>query len=184
MKSLRKAFEAAGALGGIILFAMALLVTTDVFYRFLTNRTITGVYEMCEIGFLMTTFCTLGVTQIRNKAIRIDIVQTKIKKGRFYYVLEVFNVLVSMFFFFVVTYIGFGEVAKAAQKGLTRGGIINIPLTIPYTFMVVGSIIMLVSLLCTLYISVQGIIKPERAVELHNKMFELIPPDEEKEKEA
>ena len=170
MKTLRKLFEAVGALGGFALFAMSILVTTDVFYRFISNRTITGVYEMCEIGFLVSVFCAMPVTQNRNKAIRIDIVQTKIKKGRFFYILEVVNNLFCLFFFGVVVYLGFDKYAKAVEGHLTRGGIINIPLAIPYAFMIVGSILTLLSLLLNTVIAVSGIGSPQKALAMQNTM--------------
>jgi TRAP-type C4-dicarboxylate transport system permease small subunit len=150
LKKLEKIFNISGSIGGIVLFCVAVLITLDTLVRFIFNKSIVGVYEITEVSFLVLSFMAFAVTQYRENNIRIDILQTRIKKGRFYYFLNILNDIVVFIFFAIVIRGGMEAWRDAYVNHYERSGIVAIPDAIHLSFVVLGSLLMLIATICTI----------------------------------
>lgn len=58
--------------GGLIMVALALLVTASVLGRWLLGREITGAFEVVQVGLAVAAFLFLPICQLRNQNIIVD----------------------------------------------------------------------------------------------------------------
>ena len=65
-------------LGGLVLFALVLLVSTAVFARYVLNQPILGDQELVEIGMSLVVMAAMPLTTFQNGHIRVDILDHRI----------------------------------------------------------------------------------------------------------
>lgn len=131
---------------GYILLALIILITIDVSLRKLVNWPITGAFEVSVIGFLSITFLALGLVQLSERQMRIDVL-TKDIKGRLSEVLKIVNNLLSLIFFGLLLWKAVMELIFAWQKSSIERGLIAIPSVIPLSAIVIGCIFICLSCL-------------------------------------
>ena len=72
-------------LGGIVLFAIMLLVSATVFYRYVLNQPILGDQELVEIGMSLVVMLAMPFAALKGTHIRIDFLDRAIgAPGRFW----------------------------------------------------------------------------------------------------
>ena len=74
----------AAYLGGLVLFAIMLLVTTSVLFRYVLNEPILGDQELVEIGMSLVVMMAMPFSALKNSHIRVDVLDGAIGPwGRF-----------------------------------------------------------------------------------------------------
>ncbi|WP_138417620.1 TRAP transporter small permease [Aquibacillus sediminis] len=63
-----------------VLFIMAIIVTVDVFSRWMFNKPITGTVDITELGLSMVIFLSLAYTHVKKEHITIDFIVEKFPK--------------------------------------------------------------------------------------------------------
>ncbi|MGI6452222.1 MAG: TRAP transporter small permease [Syntrophomonadaceae bacterium] len=153
---LERVCSVSATVGGVILFVVALLITVDVFIRWLVGKPIGGVFEITEVAFLMMVFLSIAFTQYSNRQIRIDILYSLLnEKVRSF--LDVINGLVSLIFFGILFWTGTEEFIIAMNEHYVRRGLVEIPTIIPLSFLVFGSILMCITLLFIIAVNSRNI---------------------------
>ena len=70
--------------GGLMLFAVMLLVTVSVFFRYVLNQPILGSQELVQIGMSIVVMLAMPYTAARGQHIRVDIFDERLGRwGRF-----------------------------------------------------------------------------------------------------
>ena len=72
-------------LGGLVLFAIMLLVTTAVLFRYVLNQPILGDQELVEIGMSLVVMAAMPFAALKGAHIRVDILDGPLgERGRFW----------------------------------------------------------------------------------------------------
>ena len=72
-------------LGGLVLFAIMLLVTTAVLFRYVLNQPILGDKELVEIGMSLVVMAAMPFAAVKGAHIRVDILDGPLgENGRFW----------------------------------------------------------------------------------------------------
>jgi len=123
-------------IGGIILFAIMLLVSVAVFNRKVLNAPIMGDFEIVKIGLSLVVMMAMPYVTLRGAHIRVDILDQYIGRyGRFFG--DVFARLVSCFVFFLLI----GKTWKKMLDAHKYGDVTNmmeIPVSIAYGAITIG----------------------------------------------
>ncbi len=81
---LERLFRGAALLAGLALFAIMLLVSTTVFYRYVLNQPILGDQELVEIGMSLVVMLAMPFATWQGAHIRVDILDERLGSfGRF-----------------------------------------------------------------------------------------------------
>ena len=81
---LERLFRGAALLGGLALFAIMLLVSTSVFFRYVLNQPILGDQELVEIGMSLVVMLAMPFATWKGAHIRVDILDERLGSfGRF-----------------------------------------------------------------------------------------------------
>lgn len=123
-------------LGGLILFAIMLLVSVAVFYRYRLNDPILGDTELVQIGMSLVVMMAMPYVTLKGAHIRVDIVDPLLgNKGRF--VCDVFARGISCFVLFLLIRKTFDKTLEAIEyEDVTN--MIELPLWIPYGAITIG----------------------------------------------
>lgn len=143
-------------MGGLLLFALAFLITIDVLARWLIRKPIIGVYEASEIIFLISIFLAAGLVHCKGRQMRVDILLLHVKR-KSKHLLEAFADLLGLAFFGLLFWEGCLEWLASWQGHFVRRGMIEIPNTIHLGFLVFGTLIIWLSLLVTIIINLRQI---------------------------
>ena len=154
MKILEKSFHYSAVFAGIVLFVVAILITVDTIVRAIFVSTIPGVYEITEVSFLILSLMAFGLTQFRDKSIRIDVLANSIKNKTVLGLLDMLNSVVVFIFALIILRIGVMEWINAVEKNYSRAGIVRIPSVVHLSFFVIGSFLLGMSAICSFVMSV------------------------------
>jgi TRAP-type C4-dicarboxylate transport system permease small subunit len=123
-------------LGGLILFAIMLLITVAVFNRKVLNDAILGDFELVQIGLSLVVMMAMPYVTLREAHIRVDILDRFIGSyGRFFG--DVFARLTSIF----VLYLLIEKTLKKTLDAHKYGDVTNmieIPVSIAYGAITIG----------------------------------------------
>ena len=146
-------------LGGIGLLCLAVMIATDVMFRWLFGRPILGVFEFSEILLLLTTFLVIARVQFTGQHLRIDILSSR-ATGRLAGGLSLLDCLAGLAFFGILLWTSAIDWWEALHRGYLGRGMLQIPTAIPLGFLLLGTGLMVVTLLLLLLValrrSVQG----------------------------
>ena len=123
--------------GGLILFLLSLMTTTDVFCRWLVNKPIVGIYEVSELMFLALFFLPLAGVQYSGRQIKMDILSRHIT-GRPGKILSVILDALTFTFFSAMLFQTSRSLVSAYLKNEVTYGMIQIPTIIFYCFLWYG----------------------------------------------
>ena len=150
---LERLFKGAALLGGLALFAVMLLVSAAVFFRYVLNEPILGDQELVEIGMALIVMLAMPFTAWKNAHIRVDILDDHLgSKGRF--IGDIFARLVSIFALYLL-------VRKAIDKAFDAHryndltNMIEIPVWIAYSAISAGMGLFAVVLVIQLLLQIQ-----------------------------
>lgn len=137
MKYFEKLIHYSLIAGGSILFLLSVMTTTDVFWRWLVNRPITGIYEVSELMFLALFFLPLAGVQYSGRQIKMDILSRHITglPGK---LLGVFLDALTFLFFSAILFQTSRSLITAYLKNEVTYGMIQIPTIIFYCFLWYG----------------------------------------------
>ena len=83
--TLERVFRFSALLGGIVLFAIMILVSVAVFFRYVLNQPILGNQELVEIGMAVVVMLAIPYTSLKGQHIRVDIFDNMLgDAGRFF----------------------------------------------------------------------------------------------------
>lgn len=133
-------------LGALALMAISLLVGIDVSLRWITGRSITGVFEISSVLLVMATFLPLGMVLFRHEQLRVDIIFDWVR-GRAVAGLALVDVATGLLVFGLLLWITTGEFQKAYEGRFLLRGMIEIPTWIPLGMIWAGTALALVTLL-------------------------------------
>ena len=126
----------AAIVGGLVLLAVMLLVSTTVFFRYVLNQPILGDQELVEMGMPLVVMAAMPYAALKGAHIRVDVLDRSIgAAGRFWG--DVFSRSVS---FFVLALLVRKTFAKAldAHEYDDVTNMIEIPVWIAYGAITVG----------------------------------------------
>jgi len=122
--------------GGLILFALMLLVSVAVFNRKVLNAPILGDFEIVKIGLSLVVMMAMPYVTLRGAHIRVDIFDQYIGSyGRFCG--DIFARLVSCFVFTLLVVKTWGKMLDAHKYGDVTN-MIEIPVAIAYGAITLG----------------------------------------------
>lgn len=123
-------------IGGLILFAVMLLVSVAVFYRYQLNNPILGDTELVQIGMSLVVMMAMPWVTLRGEHIRVDILdQTIGNYGRF--TGDLFARVVSCFVLFLLVSKTWAKTLDAHEYGDVTN-MIEIPVWIAYGAITIG----------------------------------------------
>ena len=123
-------------LGGLILMAVMLLVSTTVFFRYVLNQPILGDQELVEMGMPLVVMAAMPFAALQGAHIRVDVLDRAIgEKGRFWG--DVFARSVSCIVLALLVRKTFAK-ALDAHKYNDVTNMIEIPVSIAYAAITIG----------------------------------------------
>jgi len=135
--------------GGLILFALMVLVSVAVFNRKVLNEPILGDFEIVKIGLSVVVMLAMPYVTLRGAHIRVDILDQFIGSyGRFFG--DVFARLVSCFVFTLLIMKTWNKMLDAHKYGDVTN-MIEIPVAIAYGAITLGFGLSIVVLAWQLY---------------------------------
>lgn len=123
-------------LGGIILFAVMVLVSVAVFFRYHLNDPILGDTELVQIGMSLVVMMAMPYVTYKSAHIRVDVLDPLLgSKGRF--VGDLFARGISCFVLWLLIRKTFDKTLEAIEyEDVTN--MIELPLWIPYGAITIG----------------------------------------------
>lgn len=143
---LNRVLQGASALGAMALIAISVLITADVCLRWLTGRSIAGVFEVSSVLLVMATFLPLGLVLFRHEQLRVDIIFDWVR-GRVTAGLAAIDVATGLIVFGVLLWITTEEFHKAYQGRFLLRGMVEIPTWIPLGMIWAGTALVVLTLL-------------------------------------
>lgn len=123
-------------LGGIMLFAVMLLVSVAVYYRYQLNDPILGDTELVQIGMSLVVMMAMPYVTFNSAHIRVDVLDPVLGcKGRF--LGDVFARSVSCFVLWLLIRKTFAKTLEAIEYDDVTN-MIELPLWIPYGAITIG----------------------------------------------
>lgn len=132
-------------IGTVVLLCLMLLTTADVFFRYLFNSPILGVYEVTEFMMVSLVFMSLAFTQTEKGHVAVDILVTKFKEKP-QLALEIFNYTVSSIILIFIAWKSFEEALGVINTNQVSPSL-SIPVYPFYFLVALGSIAMAFELL-------------------------------------
>lgn len=122
--------------GGFALFALMLLVSAAVFFRYVLNQPILGDQELVEIGMSVVVMLSIPYTGLKGAHIRVDILDRFLgATGRFW--ADVFTRVISSFVLFLLVRKTWDKTLDAHKYGDVTN-MIEIPVWISYGSITIG----------------------------------------------
>lgn len=123
-------------IGGMILFAIMLLVSIAVFYRYQLNDPILGDTELVEIGMSLVVMMAMPYVTLRNAHIRVDILDPYLgDHGRYFG--DIFARLISGFVLILLIIKSWDKTLEAWEYDDVTN-MIELPIWIPYGAVSIG----------------------------------------------
>lgn len=114
MKAIYRITKYMGYVGAFFIAAMMVLTTVDVFLRYVFDRPIGGVAELCAIMLVMVVAAALGWTALERGHVKVDLLMDHLpKKAQF--VIDGIMLIFSLGIFAIMTVWTTGEMFAEAQ---------------------------------------------------------------------
>ena len=134
--------QACGAFAGGALILSILVIVELVFERYFFQRAITWQTELVTILLVASTFIGSAYVLSEKAHVSMEWIYDFMSKKNIVK-LKIFTSLLSLCFFLILFYFGFLMVEEAFTKNYTTGTIWDPPLWVPYSSMLIGSILMI-----------------------------------------
>ena len=134
--------QACGAFAVGALILSILVIVELVFERYFFQRAITWQTERVTMLLVASTFIGSAYVLSEKAHVSMEWIYDFLSK-RNIIKLKIFTSLLSLFFFLILFYFGFLMVEEAFIKNYTTGTVWDPPLWIPYSSMMIGSILMI-----------------------------------------
>ena len=132
------------SVGGVLIFALVVIINTDIFSRFLFNAPIDGVTELVELSIVAIVFLQLGDAVRNGRLTRSDGLYSKIKEKspRVGHLLGAFFDLAGAAFFVTLIAGSVPRFIDAWEHGYYSGnkGIVVIPIWPVRLIIVIGAV--------------------------------------------
>jgi len=136
--------NAGGVAGGVIVFAMFVLVVVEVVLRNVFSASTHVMDELVGYGVGASTFLALGWAFQNRALIRIDLLIANIPAaGRRW--LELTSGLAALLVALFLSWMLWGSTIKDYRRGFTSGTLLDLPIYIPKALMLVGMLIFTVA---------------------------------------
>lgn len=136
--------------GGLFLFALMVLVSVAVYYRYQLNQPILGDTELVEIGMSLVVMMAMPFVTLHGKHIRVDILDPHLGNyGRFFG--DIFARVVSCFVLFLLIRKTWDKTLDAHEYGDVTN-MIEIPVWIAYGAITLGFGLSILVLIAQLYL--------------------------------
>ena len=123
-------------LGGFVLFAIMLLVSVSVFFRYALNQPILGNQELVEIGMSVVVMLAMPYAGLTNQHIRVDILDHRLgSAGRF--VCDLFARVISILVLGLLVRKAWSKALDAHEYGDVTN-MIEVPVWIAYGAITLG----------------------------------------------
>jgi TRAP-type C4-dicarboxylate transport system permease small subunit len=142
----QRLFEGAAMIGAFALIGIALMISSDVFIRWLTGRPLIGVFEFSGILLVIVTFLPLALVLFTNQQLRIDIIH-QYASGKAAAALGLLDAAIGILVFGLLLWIGTEETLKAYQGRFLLRGMIEIPTWIPNIMICIGTALAVLALI-------------------------------------
>ena len=170
-----RVLRAFAALNGIVILWLALMITADVLDRWITGRPFVGVFENSRILFVPVIFTVLALVQWTDRQVRVDAVVGH-TRGRVKVCMRAFDQVLALGFFLILLWTGSENWLEAFQRNYVGMGMLEIPHAIPIGFLVIGTFLIVLTLVLLLLKSVRQLITGVGADE---SVLPYSPPTEE-----
>lgn len=170
-----RVLRAFAALNGIVILWLALMITADVLVRWITGRPFVGVFEISRILFVPVIFTVLALVQWTDRQVRVDAVVGH-TRGRVKVCMRAFDQVLALGFFLILLWTGSENWLEAFQRNYVGMGMLEIPHAIPIGFLVIGTFLIVLTLVLLLLKSVRQLITGVGADE---SVLPYSPPTEE-----
>ncbi|MDB9983462.1 TRAP transporter small permease [Candidatus Pelagibacter sp.] len=134
--------RACGAFAVGALIVSILVIVELVFERYFFQRAITWQTELVTILLVASTFIGSAYVLSEKAHVSMEWIYDFMSKKNIVK-LKIFTSLLSLCFFLILFYFGFLMVEEAFTKNYTTGTIWDPPLWVPYSSMLIGSILMI-----------------------------------------
>ena len=134
--------QACGAFAVGALIVSILVIVELVFERYFFQRAITWQTELVTILLVASTFIGSAYVLSEKAHVSMEWIYDFMSKKNIVK-LKIFTSLLSLCFFLILFYFGFLMVEEAFTKNYTTGTIWDPPLWVPYSSMLIGSILMI-----------------------------------------
>ena len=134
--------QACGAFAVSALILSILVIVELVFERYFFQRAITWQTELVTILLVASTFIGSAYVLSEKAHVSMEWIYDFMSKKNIVK-LKIFTSLLSLCFFLILFYFGFLMVEEAFTKNYTTGTIWDPPLWVPYSSMLIGSILMI-----------------------------------------
>ncbi|WP_300458125.1 TRAP transporter small permease [Desulfobacula sp.] len=118
--------KGSNACSGWLIICLLLIVTADVSYRFVFNKTIAGAYSLSELIMVGICFLSMSYTQKEKGHVAVDFFILKLE-GRTLHFVEITSSLMSIIISFLLFYRSAVEARIAVKIDLVTSGIVNWP---------------------------------------------------------
>jgi TRAP-type C4-dicarboxylate transport system permease small subunit len=149
--------RASNSIGIMAVMALMLLITADVFSRFVFNNSIKGVFELVTVGIVICVALAFAYTSIRDGLISVSVIvehfSPKVQAA-----IDMFNTLLGIALFGLISWKSIQQAGVYWAKGSVTSGI-SVPI---FPFMLVfafGCIILCLVLVIRLVKSTQAVLK-------------------------
>jgi TRAP-type C4-dicarboxylate transport system permease small subunit len=134
--------QACGAFAGGALILSILVIVELVFERYFFQRAITWQTELVTMLLVASTFIGSAYVLSEKAHVSMEWIYDFLSKKSIIK-LKIFTSFISLGFFLILFYFGFLMVEEAFTKNYTTGTVWDPPLWIPYSSMLLGSILMI-----------------------------------------
>lgn len=138
--------KGAAVVASISIFVMMISTIADVTARFLLNKAIPGVVELCEFLMVMVVFLGLAYTQVKRGHVRAEVFINKISP-RHQIAVELFGYLLALPFFVMFAYQAGLFAYEAWKTGEFMFGLMRFPTWPSKIFVCVGLFVLCLQLL-------------------------------------
>ena len=172
MRYLRAIFKQSCYIGVAFLLAIAILIGIDVLLRFTINSPINGAYEIAILLLLTMVFLSFAWVQTNKRHMRMTFVSQKFT-GRRGEVLKIITDILIVVFFIAMLWQSTFEAIEAVRFHGYERGLIRIPVVLPTSFMVFGSLLIIIAAVFDIVNGVKGLFLGRREIR-----HELAPSEE------
>ena len=134
--------QACGAFAVMALILSILIIVELVFERYFFQRAITWQTELVTILLVASTFIGSAYVLSEKAHVSMEWIYDFLSKKSIIK-LKIFTSFISLGFFLILFYFGFLMVEEAFTKNYTTGTVWDPPLWIPYSSMLLGSLLMI-----------------------------------------
>ena len=143
-RSFSKFVTGLNSIGGVLIFAMIVMINLDVFFRFLFNAPIDGVTELVELSIVAIVFLQLSDAVRNGRLTRSEGLYSKIceKNPRLGHILGIIFDLAGAIFFITIISGSIPRFIEAYERGYYSGnqGIFVVPVWPVRLVIVIGAI--------------------------------------------